>query len=230
MKTKVLVFASTGFLLTAAALVLVPSTKSAPEAKDAHVVSRPVRHISSAPKDHSVETRNATASRQRLEAPQEMSDELEDAVDALLAKVPSTYHEQVQAGITKLAEMPPTERDEELAEIGRSVSDSMDVALESLGIDESRRASATAAAADTIIAEIKYAAQAPDPASRLSMLWLDREREVRASEALAIADPTLQSQSLSQLEAWYEEGVGGILAEVDSNGSGQVDATSSERR
>ena len=47
------------------------------------------------------------------------------------------------------------------------------------------RENATAATADTLAAETQYAEAAPDPASRIALLWLDREREVRAEAARA---------------------------------------------
>ncbi|MES2921308.1 MAG: hypothetical protein V4819_07170 [Verrucomicrobiota bacterium] len=69
-----------------------------------------------------------------------------------------------------------------------------------------------AAKADTIAAETQYAEAASDPASRIALLWLDREREVRAEAALAFADPTEQSQAMAELETWYEDGRGAIVA------------------
>ena len=69
-----------------------------------------------------------------------------------------------------------------------------------------------AAAADALAAETLYAEAAPDPASRLALLWLDRERDVRAEAAHALADPTEQSQAMAELESWYEDGRGAIVA------------------
>lgn len=223
MKTTVLLIVGTGLLLTAATLVLLPAPQSKPVTVETRNQSGSVGRIPSARQENTTEAANPTASRQRSEAPPEMPADREDAVDALLAEVSSTYRDQVQGGIARLAELPSAERDAELAEIGRSVAESMNVILENLGIEESRRAGATAAAADTIVAEIQYAEAAPDPASRLALLWLDRERQARADEALELADPTEQSQALAEIEAWHEDGLGGIVAD-------QVAATSSERR
>ncbi len=217
MKTKVLLIAGTGLLLTAAALVLLPASKSAPVTVEAREPSSSAGHIPSARHDNTTEAANPTALLQRIDTPREMPADRVDPVDALLAEVSSTYRDQVQAGIARVADLPPAERDAELIEIGRSVADSMNVILEDLGIDEGPRAAATAAAADTIIAAIQYAKAAPDPASRIALLWLDRERQARAEMALALADPAEQSQALAELEAWYEDGLGGIVATGDPN-------------
>lgn len=230
MKTKVLLVAGTSLLLTAVALVLQPAPQSKPVAMEARKQSNSVGRISPAWQENHTAAAKPTAQRQRSDAPREMPGNDEDAVDALLAEVSSTYGDQVQAGIARLVELPSAEHDEELAEIGRSVADSMNVILENLGIDENRRAAATAAAADTIVAEIQYAEAAPDPASRLALLWLDRERQVRADQALALTDPAEQSQALAELEAWHADGLGGIIAANDPSQPNQVDATSSERR
>ena len=217
MKTKVLLIAGTGLFLTAVTLVIDPAPRSKPVAMEALKPSNSVRRISPVRQENTAEASNPTALRQRFDSLLEKSGDREDAVDALLAEVSSTYGDQVQAGIARLADLPPAEHDDELAEIGRSVAGSMNLILENLGIDESRRAAATAAAADTIVAEIQYAEAAPDPASRLALLWLGRERQARADEALTLADPTEQSQALAELEAWYADGLGGIVAADNAN-------------
>lgn len=47
--------------------------------------------------------------------------------------------------------------------------------------------------------------------SRLALLRLDREREARLEEALAIVDGAARGTALAELEAWYDAGLGGIF-------------------
>lgn len=212
MKTTALFIAGAGILLAAVALVPGTSPSTAPAAAEALAIGR----TPAARQDDTRETPNLTTRRKRPDTPREKPDS-EDAVAALLAEVSSTHAGLVQSEIARLADQPPAELDEELAKIAHSVGEGVSVKLEDLGIDENRRASAVAAASDTIVAEIRYADAAPDPASRLALLWLDRERQSRAEMALALSDPTEQSQALAELEAWYEDGLGGIAAAGNPN-------------
>ncbi|RYD33168.1 MAG: hypothetical protein EOP85_21030, partial [Verrucomicrobiaceae bacterium] len=123
MKSTVLITAGTSLLLTAAALVLHTAPESTPVAEETRKQSRSVTRVLSTPVEDSTEAAIPRAASERGEESSETSSELEDALDALLAQVVTTYSSQVQAGIARLAEMPPTGHDGELVEIGRAVSE-----------------------------------------------------------------------------------------------------------
>jgi hypothetical protein len=80
-----------------------------------------------------------------------------------------------------------------------------------LEIEGSRHVSVLAGPLEVVSAEIQYAESAPDPASRLALLRLDRERESRMEQALAITGESAKSRAISDLDAWYDSGLGAIF-------------------
>ena len=106
----------------------------------------------------------------------------------------------------------PAERYDELADIERTVADGTAAILDQLGLDESHRLAVAAGPAEAIAAEVQYAEAARDSDSRLALLRLDRERQARLEQALALTDDAAKTQAIAELDAWYEAGLGGIFA------------------
>lgn len=136
----------------------------------------------------------------------------DEAVRLLLAEMDAAYGDWVTNQITPLAALPPGERYDRLAEIEIAVQEGAAAILDLLEIEGSRHVSVLAGPLEAVSAEIQYAEAAPDPASRLAMLRLDRERESRLEVALAITDDSAKTQAIAGLDEWYDNGLGGIFA------------------
>ena len=91
-----------------------------------------------------------------------------------------------------------------LAELEAAAREFTLAALERLDIDDGTRVHATACALEPVWAEIQYAEAAPDPASRLALLRLDRERMTRFQKARAQVDRNERAQAMAELDAWYQ--------------------------
>ena len=76
---------------------------------------------------------------------------------------------------------------------------------------ESRHLAVVAGPAEASDAETRYAEAANNSATRLALLKLDREREARLEQALALTDETAKTQAVAELDAWYDTSIGGIF-------------------
>jgi hypothetical protein len=144
-------------------------------------------------------------------------DKREEAVRLLLTEVDAVFSHWVQEQITPLAELPASQRYDRLAEIEISVQEGAAAVLEQINIEGSRRVTVAAGALEAVAAEIQYAEAAPDHRTRMAMLRLDREREQRLGQALALADETVRNQAINDLDVWYEAGMGKIFPSDDVN-------------
>ncbi len=223
MNHQISITAAVGLALAAALLATrqpaAPAGASEAEARGANrprAVSRTIQTPAPDPApltpDQSAETANLAAWQQRFGTFLEQSGHREDAVRSLLAEVGSAYGSWVREQIALLPEPPCVERYDELADIQTSVSEGVAAICEHLGIAESLRVSAAAGPLEAVAAETQYAEAARDTASRLALLRLDRERQIRLEEALALADDAEKTLAMTELDAWYESGLGGIFA------------------
>jgi hypothetical protein len=137
------------------------------------------------------------------------------ALRALLGEIDSTYRTWVADELAPVTGLPPAERYDELADIERSVVEGTAAILEQLGIGESRHLAVVAGPAEAIVAETQYAEAANNSATRLALLKLDRERETRLEQALALTDDTARTQAVTELDAWYDAGLGGIFTPAE---------------
>ncbi len=169
----------------------------------------------SAPPAEDPEAANLAAWNERFDALLAEHGDRADAVGALLAEIDDRYLEWVGGQLEPVTGLPPAARYDELSDIAISVDAGTAAIFEQLGIDESQRPGVTDGAAELVVAEIQYAEAAPDTATRLALHRLDREREVRLESALAQADEVARSQAVTELESWYEAGMGGIFAAPD---------------
>lgn len=111
-----------------------------------------------------------------------------------------------------LAGLPPVERLQRLAELEAAAREITLAALERLDIDDQTRVHATACALEPVWAEIQYAEAAPDPASRLALLRLDRERMTRFHKARALVDENERAQAMAELGIWYQASLESLFA------------------
>ena len=140
-----------------------------------------------------------------------------EAVRILLAEVDAVFSKWVRDEITLLEKLPPAERYDRLALMETSVQEGAAAVLEQVGIEGSRQATVAAGALELVSAESQYAETAPDPAARLAMLRLDRERESRLGEALSIGDDVAKSKAMSELDNWYETALAAVFPSDESN-------------
>ena len=110
----------------------------------------------------------------------------------------------IQEQLGELTGLPPVERLQHLAELEAAARERTLAALEPLDIDDQARGHATACALEPVWAEIQYAESAPDPASRLALLRLDRERMTRFHKARALVDANERAQAMAELGIWYQ--------------------------
>lgn len=140
-----------------------------------------------------------------------------EAVALLRSELDSVFAKWVQERIVPLASVPPSERYDALEIIDASVREGAAAILDMLEIPGSRQISVAAGALEAVAAEIQYAEAAPDHAARLAMLRLDRNREQRYGEVLALADETAQQQAMSELEGWYQSALATIFPADEVN-------------
>ena len=133
----------------------------------------------------------------------------------LLEEIDATYRHWVEGELNPVAGLAPAGRYDLLTEIQQAMTEGTTAILDQLGLDESHRLAATAGPAEALAAETQYAEAAGDSSARLALLRLDRERQVRLEQALALADEAARNQAVAELDAWYDAGLGGIFTPAE---------------
>ena len=224
MKTNTLLLASAaGLLGTASVLLSDPAAPAAPaQVESRHRAQSATRNQAPAAAEarHAErvneaadpdEAANLAVWKDRLAALAAEHGDRDLALQTLLGEIDSTYRTWVAAELNPVTGLPPAERYDELADIERSVVEGTAAILEQLGIEESRHLAVVAGPAEAIVAETRYAEAANNSATRLALLKLDREREARLEQALALIDETAKTQAVAELDAWYDTSIGGIF-------------------
>ncbi len=224
MKTNTLLLASAaGLLGTASVLLSDPAAPAAPaQVESRHRAQSATRNQAPAAAEarHAErvneaadpdEAANLAVWKDRLAALEAEHGDRDLALQTLLGEIDSTYRTWVAAELNPVTGLPPAERYDELADIERSVVEGTAAILEQLGIEESRHLAVVAGPAEAIVAETRYAEAANNSATRLALLKLDREREARLEQALALIDETAKTQAVAELDAWYDTSIGGIF-------------------
>lgn len=224
MKTNTLLLASAaGLLGTASVLLSDPAAPAAPaQVESRHRAQSATRNQAPAAAEarHAErvneaadpdEAANLAVWKDRLAALEAEHGDRDLALQTLLGEIDSTYRTWVAAELNPVTGLPPAERYDELADIERSVVEGTAAILEQLGIEESRHLAVVAGPAEAIVAETRYAEAANNSATRLALLKLDREREARLEQALALTDETAKTQAVAELDAWYDTSIGGIF-------------------
>jgi len=157
------------------------------------------------------ESAHLTDWKQRFEHLKSETGDLQQAVDRLRAEIDASMTGWVTDEIQPIAKLPPAERYDRLDLISQSVSEGAAAIFESLGLPGGRHVATAAEALDIVAAEIQYAETAPDPSSRLALLHLDRERQVKLDQVVAVTDEDERAVAEAQLEAWYSEGLAKVF-------------------
>lgn len=139
-----------------------------------------------------------------------------EAILQLLQEIDALYHAWVSDQLLPVVERAPGERYDELTDIEHSVSEGTAAILDQLGIEDGRRLDASGSPAEMLSAEVQYAEAARDSDSRLALLRLDRERQSRLEQVLALGDEAAKIQAIDELDAWYDAGLGKIFAAPDT--------------
>lgn len=155
--------------------------------------------------------------KRRFEALVTENGDRDAAIAALRGEIDTVFSDWVAGEIAPLAELPPLERYDKLDVIGQSVTEGAATVLEMLGIPGSRHVSLAAEALDRVAAETEYAEAAPDHTSRLALLHIDRERQGRLHELVAIEDEAARAKAMSELEAWYGSSLARVFPENASD-------------
>jgi hypothetical protein len=199
---------ASGLLLAATLLAFWPDTRpTTPESShEATAAHRPQRFSAARPAaPREVEQRVALRAADVLPTdPVSAAAVTDRGPELALADAIATTGCWIQEQLGDLAGLPPVERLQHLAEIETAARDFTLAALEPLDIDDEARVHATACALEPVWAEIQYANAAPDPASRLALLRLDRERMNRFQKARALADENERAEAMAELSIWYQ--------------------------
>jgi hypothetical protein len=137
----------------------------------------------------------------------------EEAVAVVLAEIDAVFGAWVGERLAPLASLPPGERYDPLANIEESVRGGAAAIVELLEVRNADHVSVAAGALETIAAEMQYAESAPDPASRLAMLRLDKERQERMDGLMSITDEAAMSKAMDELNQWYETAIAKVFPE-----------------
>lgn len=236
MKTKTV--AALAVLFAAAVWVALPkqeisnnTTAEAPavtkaERKDqtrtATAVVEPVAEIALA--DAETTTQPADELETNLDAWSRRFDELvaacgdrEAAMVKLRSEIDAVFSHWVTNAIAPLAALPAAERYDGLEIIAETVREGAAAVLERLAIPGGRHDSLAPAAMDMVRAEIEYAEAAPDHASRLAMLQIDRERQNRLHGLASIPEEAERAKAANEIEAWYDTSLAKVFPDNASD-------------
>ena len=145
------------------------------------------------------------------------SGDREAAMQTLRAEIDGVFSQWVTDAITPLAELPAQERYDKLEIIAQTVREGAAAVLERLAIPGSRHDSLASTAMDMVRAEIEYAEAAPDHASRLAMLKIDRERQNRLHGLSSIHDEKERARAAGEIEAWYDTSLAAVFPDHGSD-------------
>ncbi len=208
MKRNTTLTIASAFLLAATLLAFRPDTSvtTSEPSHEAPTSHRPHRFPAPRPAaPREVEERVALPAADVLPTdPAPAATALDRGPEIALADAIATTGCWIQEQLGGLAGLPPVEHLQRLAELEAAAREFTLAALERLDIDDGTRVHATACALEPVWAEIQYAEAAPDPASRLALLRLDRERMTRFQKARSQVDRNERAQAMAELDAWYQ--------------------------
>jgi hypothetical protein len=180
-------------------------SKPAPDAADA------MKPAPSAEAGELDEEANLAGWEQRFQSLLSENANREDAVAVLLSEIDSTFGKWAESQLAPLAELPPNERYDSLEIIDASIREGAAAIIELLELPGSRHVAVAAGALEAVAAEVQYAEVAPDHASRLAMLRLDRERQQRLGGLMSITDEAERAKAMGELDQWYEAGLAQVF-------------------
>jgi len=227
MKMKPNLLAGSAVLVVAALLAAgkIAGSNDTPETADAApaATNHTTMRENTRSADHTVSTRRAP----RKAMPDQAGDiarwetrlsELEhggksrgEAVSALLEELAKSYEMQVMEEVIGLENLPAMQRHGRLVEIQSSVGAETAAIINRLGLDGDLHMAVMATAMQPVWAELMYAGAASDPASRLGMMLLEKERLARLKAAMAITDYDARQQATADLSGWHQAELEAVL-------------------
>jgi hypothetical protein len=154
--------------------------------------------------------------RQRLTELRAAQPDAIEAHEQIAAEIDHQYHSWLLAEIRVLAELPPRDRHDLLADLEQSVTEGAAAIVEHLAIAGAPPTTVLADSLEVLAAEIQYAEMAPTPEARLALLRLDQERQARLTAWAAASDANPAGPEVPpELEAWYDQEMAGIVAMTD---------------
>lgn len=136
----------------------------------------------------------------------------ENAAMMIAKRVDQVFAAWVEQEITASSGLDAQERMDRLILAETQVKEGAAAIYQQLELSGGRRIEVAADAMDALAAEIQYADAAPDHASRLTLLRLDRERSQRMEKAHAMSDESSKALALRELDQWYESSMGELFA------------------
>lgn len=128
----------------------------------------------------------------------------EQALPLLLGELAKSFEKRVVGEVMRLEDLPPLLRHGQLVDLQSAVGQETAAVIDHLGLDGDAHMAVTAAAMQPVWAELIYAGAATDPASRLSMLLLEKSRLTRLKSAMAIPDYDARQQAITDLSVWHQ--------------------------
>lgn len=240
MKTKALATLAL-VIVTAAVLATLDRQPSSPGTSEApHVTrkERPKKPRTASPAVEVLEERSASSMNGAIQDESELEENLdrwslrfeqltaaggnrEEAVEVLRGEIDAVFSQWVADGIAPLAALPAAERYDALEILSQSVREGAAAVMDRLGLPGARHESLIRGAMEKVRAEVEYAEAAPDHASRLAMLRLDRERQQRLVELDAIGDEAERTRRLAGIDEWYETGLASVFPDEASDAAGE---------
>ena len=227
MKTNATLVAGSAILL--AAVLLAAGQLAGPikgrEAADAATAGRSrgtMRETSPSP-DHAARSqkppRNAKPERTgnvahwetRLRELESAGNSREQALPLLLEELAKSFEKQVLEEVLQLEALPPLQRHGRLVDLQSAVGKETASVINHLGLDGEQHMAVTTAAMQPVWAELIYAGAASDPASRLNMLLLEKERLARLKSAMVVADYDARQQAVADLSGWHQAELEAVL-------------------
>ncbi len=221
MKSK---FAIAACVITGAAVLsyeMIPPRSAPASAVSTEIrkASRPARAAepTTAPREQDAESQNLSAWKDRYESLASQGGDNEEIVKQLKTEMDAAYGKWVADEISVLEKLPAADRYDRLADIEEQLKEGAAAVFEELGLEGGRHFSVIATALDAIHAESEYAEAAPDHASRLALLHLDRERGERLNRVVAITDEVAKTQAMGELDVWYDQSLAVVFPENPAN-------------
>jgi hypothetical protein len=135
----------------------------------------------------------------------------EQALHLLLDELAKSFEMQVMEEVLRLENVPPLLRHGRLVDLQSKVGGETAAVINHLGLNGDEHMAVAATAMQPVWAEMIYAGAASDPASRLSMLMLEKERLARLKSAMTIQEYDARQQAVADLSSWHQAELEAVL-------------------
>ena len=143
----------------------------------------------------------------------------EEVSARLISELDQKYYKWVRSKVAALAELPPLDRYDPLAEMETRIRNVAEAILGHLEIAGGRHFHVLANTLEALAAEVRYAEMEGSHDQRVAMLRLDQERESRFGKLVAASGlgRETETQVGNEIDPWYESQLRGILGVDETN-------------